>query len=72
MDIFGRDDKEKDSVFAQDPALSGQFARQWELRMAAQEAALKDAAAKKLRRLSANNKSFNCADVEIGDPAISY
>ena len=40
--------------------------------MMAQEAALKESAASKLRRLSAFNKSFTCTDVEIGDTVLCY
>ena len=58
-------------MFAQDTRLSSQFARQWKLRMTAQEAALKDVANSKLRGLLVYNKSRNCADVKIGDTALS-
>ena len=38
----------------------------------AQEAALKEIAGCRLRRLLAYNKSFDCADVQIGDALLSY
>ena len=40
--------------------------------MTAHEAALEKAANTILRRLLAYNKSFNCADVKIGDSAPFY
>ena len=40
--------------------------------MMAQEAALKEVANSKLRRLPARKKSFKCTDVQIGDAAIFF
>ena len=48
----------------------GQFAQDTSpslLLVTAQEAALKEAASRNLRRLVTYNKSFNCTDVAIGD-----
>ena len=59
-------------IFAQCASLSGQFVQQWELRMTAQEAALKEAAKSKWRRLLAYNESFNSTDVGIGNAAFCY
>ena len=47
-----------------------QFAQQRQLLMMAQEAALKDVADGKMRRLLAYNKSFSCADFAIGVSAL--
>ena len=71
-DFFGRADKDEDPTFAQDAPPSGQFAQQWELRMVAQEEALGEIAAGRLRRLLAFNKSFTCTDVKIGATALFY
>ena len=40
--------------------------------MRAQEAALKETANSKLRRLLAYNKSFSCADIAVGDTLLLY
>ena len=69
VDIFGRVDRDADSLFAQETTLSGQFTQQWRLRMVAQEAAPEGVANSKLRPPSAYNKSFNCADIAIADSA---
>ena len=53
LDLFGRGAKDEDLLFAQGTSLSGQFVKQWELRMMAQEAALKEVAQRNLRRLLA-------------------
>ena len=52
--------------------ISGQFAQQWQLRIRAQEAALKEIAKSKLRRLLARNKTFDCVDIKVGDLALFY
>ena len=70
MDLFGWEDADDDSTFAQDTPLAGQVAQQWELRMRAQETVLKEVADSKLRRLLARNKSFNCADINLGDAVL--
>ena len=57
-------------AFAQDASSSGQFVQQWELRMMAQGAALKEIANSRPRRLLAFNKSFNYADIKIGDSVL--
>ena len=57
----------EDLLSAENTYLSGQFAQRWELRTMAREAALREAAKSKLRRLVAHNKSFNCARVKFGD-----
>ena len=48
-------------LFDQDTSILGQFAQQWQLRIRAQEAALKEIANSKLRRLLADNNTFSCA-----------
>ena len=40
--------------------------------MMAQEAALKEVANSKLRRLLAHNKTFNCTDIKVGDTVLFY
>ena len=67
MDLFGWGDTGEDSLFAQDTLVSGQSVQQWTLRMTTQEAALKEVANRRLRRLLALNKSFHRTDVGIGD-----
>ena len=53
VDLFGREDKGGNLLFAQDTSASGQFAQEWKPRIMAQEAALKEVATSKLRRLLA-------------------
>ena len=65
-DLFGWEDKDEDLMFAQDTFVAGQFARQWKLRMRAQEAPLKGSANGYLRRVIAYNKSFSCTGVSVG------
>ena len=67
MDLYGWDDSEDDLLFAQDASISGQFVQQWQLRIRAQEAALKEIANSKLRRLLAYNKTFESVDSKEGD-----
>ena len=67
-DNFGWGDEDEDLLFAQDTSLSGQFVAQWKLRMLAQEAALKEIANSKLRRILAFNNSFGNVDVAVGSP----
>ena len=67
-DLFGKEDDDEGALLSQDTSLSGQVAQQWKRRARAQEAALKEAANSKFRRLLAYNKSFNCAETAIGDP----
>ena len=50
----------------------GQFAQQWKLRLRAKEAALKEDANVKLRRLLLYDKSLDCADFAIGDSVLFY
>ena len=57
-------------TFAQDTSVSGQFPQRRKLRMMAQDAALKECASSRLRRLLAYNKSSNCSDVKIGNAGI--
>ena len=66
-DLFGKEDDDEGALLSQDTSLSGQVAQQWKRRARAQEAALKEAANSKFRRLLAYNKSFNCADIAVGD-----
>ena len=68
MDVYGWDGSDEDLLFAQDTSISGQFVQQWQLRIRAQEAALKEIANSKLRRLLAYNKTFNCVDIKAGGP----
>ena len=70
--LAGRDDKDEKLLFGPDASPSGRFAQQWKLRMMAQEAALNEVANCKLGKPLAYNKSFNCADVKIGDTALFY
>ena len=70
--LHGWRDREDDLLCAQDTSASGQFAQQWQLRMMAQEAALKKVATSKLRRLMARNKAFNCTDIKVGGSVLFY
>ena len=67
MDLYGWDDSDGDLLFAQDTSILGQFAQQRQLRIRAQEAALKEIANSKLRRLLAYNKTIDCIDIKVGD-----
>ena len=69
--FFGRGAEDEDLAAARDTSLSGQFVQQWKLGTTAQERALREIANCRLRRLLACNKSFTCADVEIGDALLS-
>ena len=71
-DNFGQGDEDEDLLFGQDTSLSGQFVAQWKLRMLAQEAALKEIANSKLRRILAPNNSFDSVDVAVGDEVLCY
>ena len=51
--LFGWEAKDEDLTITEDTGLPGRFAHQWKLRMRPQEAALKEAANCKLRRLLA-------------------
>ena len=72
MDLYGWDDSDEDLLFAQDTSTSGQFVQQWQLRIRAQEAALKEIANIKLQRLLAYNKTFDCVDIKVGGSALFY
>ena len=72
VDLFGWDDKDKDPLFARDASFSSEFGKQWTLHIMAQEAALKEVATSKLRRLLAYNESFNSTGVQIGDTVLFY
>ena len=67
MDLYGWADTGEDLLFAQAASTSGQFAQRWQLRVRAQEAALKGVAKSKLRRLLAYNQTFDCVDIKVGD-----
>ena len=67
VDLFGWEGGDEDMLFAQDSSLAGQFVNQWKLRMRAQEATLKEIANNKLRRVLPRNKTFNCAEIDVGD-----
>ena len=69
---FGWGDEDEDRLFAQDTSLSGQFVAQWKLRMLAQEAASKEIANIKLRRILAFTNPFDSVDVGVGDEVLSY
>ena len=58
--------------FAQAAAPSGQFAQRRELRVMAQEAALKEITNSKLQRFLANTTASNRADVKVGDSVLFY
>ena len=72
MDLYGWGDTDEDLLFARDTSISGQFVQQWQLRIRAQEAALKEIANSKLRRLLAYNKTFDCADIKVGGSVLFY
>ena len=72
VDPSGWDGGNKDSLFAAETSPPGQLAQQWELRMLAQEAAVREAADSQLYRLLAHNRSFNCTYVAMGDPALFH
>ena len=59
-------------MFAHDTSLAGQFAQQWKLRLRAQEATLQEIANRKLRRLLVQNRTFNCAEIDVDGMAIFY
>ena len=69
-DNFGWGGEDEDLLFAQDASLCGHFVAQWDLRLMAQEAALKKIANSKLRRILAPNNSFGSADVRVGDEVL--
>ena len=71
VDLYGCEEEDEDLTFAQDISLSGQFA-QLKLRMMAQEAALKEAASGRLRRMLALNKSFTCTYAKIGAAGLVF
>ena len=72
VDLYGWGDSEDDLLFAQDTSASGQFVQQWKLRMMAQEAALKEVANSKLRRLLAQTKTLNYTEIKVGDSVLFY
>ena len=64
-DFFGWGDNDADLMFTQDTSLAGQFVQQWKLRMRPQEVSLEEVAYSTRRRLLSNNKSSNCADINV-------
>lgn len=66
VDPYGWDGQVRDLLFAQGASVSGQLAQQLGLRTMAQAAAPKEVANSKLRRLLADNKPLNYANVDIG------
>ena len=72
VDSFGREDSDEDLMFAQGASLAGQFAQPWKLRMRAWGATLKEIANSKLRRPSAHNETFKCAELDVGDMLLFY
>ena len=73
-DLYGHwaGDDVEDLLFCQDTSLSGQFVAHWELRIMVQEGAVRGIANGKLRRPLEYNKSFDCAEVEVGDSALLF
>ena len=69
-DVFGWDGRDKNLTFTQDTPPSGQFVRQWKLRMRAQGAGFREVANSKLRRLLAHSKSFYFTDGAAGGPVL--
>ena len=55
-ELFRWEGGDGDLMFTQDTFSAGQFVQQWKLRVRGQEAALKEVAGSKLRRLVAHNK----------------
>ena len=72
VDNFGWGFEDEDLLFSQDTSLSGQFVTQWKLRTLVQEAALKETANGKLRRILAFNNSFDSVDVRVGDQVLFH
>ena len=72
LDLFCWENKYEDLMFAQDTSFAGQSVQQWKLRMRAQEAALEKIANRKVRRLLAYNRSFNCTDINAGDSVLFF
>ena len=68
--LCGWADKDENLTFAQVASVSGQFAQHWTLRILAQEAAPKELANGRLRRLLAPYRPFTFTDVRIGDTAL--
>ena len=71
-DNFGWGDEDADLLFERDTSLSGQFVARRKLRMMAREAALKEIANSKLRRILAFNDSFKSAGVRLGGEVLFY
>ena len=69
---YRRQDGDGDLPFAQDPSISGQFPRQWELRAIRREALLEEITSGKLRRLLSRNQLPDCADVKVGGSVFFY
>ena len=72
MDLYGWGDTDEDLLLARDTSTSSQFAQQWQLRFCAQEAALREIANSKLRRLLAYSKTLDCVDIKVGDSVLFY
>ena len=70
--LYGLGDDAEDLLFAHDAPLSGQFAKQWKLRVMAQGVALKEIAKAALRRLLAYKKSSSYTDLEVGESVLFY
>ena len=66
-DLYLRQDGDSDLNFAHDASASGQCVQQWMRRIAAKESASREIADGKLRLLLARKKSFDFADVKVGD-----
>ena len=69
-DLYGCGVGDGDLSFAPDISAPVLFARQWRLRVMALAAALRGIAKGKLQRLSARDRSFNRADVKVGESAL--
>ena len=66
VNLIGWEDNDEDLMLPQDTSLAGQLVEHWELRTDAQEAALKEVASSKLRRLVAYKKSLSCTGIHVG------
>ena len=71
-DLFGWGRDDEDLLFPQDTSAPEQFAQHRKLLMAAQKAALKQSTNSEIRRLSAQNKSFNRTDAQVGDSILFH
>ena len=66
--FLDRGEGDANLLFAPDTSPSGQYGQQLKSRVMAMDADLKEGGNSKQRRLLMHNKSFNCADAQVGDP----